>query len=600
MTPRRERAAFVAAIAALWLVFVVQAVNAPVLLDDWFQLRYWRDHPFTWSAIWQYGHHNYFHYNPRIGDVLLAIIDGSRAVHLVVTPLVQLAAVATAFVIALGRWPRSSLRDLQLLLFVQVMIWLVVPIPGIIYFYRPIATNYLWAFTLTLALFVPYRLALATSGGPHRAWLVPIMLVLGWIAGMCNEHTGPAAMLAMAAFLHVAWRRRQLRAWMIAGAVGLYVGYPMLFFAPGQTVRYGGLATQETPTRLLAERGVTGCLHIVVDFVWESRLGILLFAAALLRHVVVAGMPEIGRTARRTAVVLALASLAILVTLFMSPTTTDRVMYASGVLLVAAFTVHAEVLFAQPGVRRIVVGACAVLLAYHVVRFVTVYAAVKAENDDRIAMLRDAAPGTVLRVPPYAHQFRSRWHLGDDFQLYPWLGEYVARELFDLANLDVEGMPTRPSVRYAVDRAFDPPIDPDLAPSVSEIPTYREWQRDVVSRLPIIRAIATTPQLARLRVELVGLPFPDRRPILAVEWTPGGYTFFDGAPHDDERGHFIRTATLPRDVESTFVSGCGATTSVQPIADGDHWLIPVDERLCRGVFTAVACEPARCWMVGWY
>ena len=33
---------------------------------------------------------------------------------------------------------------------------------------------------------------------------------------------------------------------MIAGMLGLYIGYPMLFFAPGQSVRYGGLATRDT------------------------------------------------------------------------------------------------------------------------------------------------------------------------------------------------------------------------------------------------------------------------------------------------------------------------------------------------------------------
>ena len=71
------------------------------------------------------------------------------------------------------------------------------------------------AFSLTLALFVPYRLGIGT-----RAWLAPVMLVLGWVAGMCNEHTGPAAMVAMAAFLYTA--RRRLHAWMLAGMVGLW------------------------------------------------------------------------------------------------------------------------------------------------------------------------------------------------------------------------------------------------------------------------------------------------------------------------------------------------------------------------------------------
>ena len=149
MTPRRERRAFVAAAFGLWLLFFVQAVLSPVLLDDWFQLRFWRDHELGLGALWSYAHHNYFHYNPRIGETFLAIIDGSRAIHVIATPLVQVAALVTVFVIAFGRWPRQTLRDLQLLLFIQTMIWLVIPIPGLMYFYRPYATNYLWGFTVS-------------------------------------------------------------------------------------------------------------------------------------------------------------------------------------------------------------------------------------------------------------------------------------------------------------------------------------------------------------------------------------------------------------------------------------------------------------------
>src|SRR3569623_222183 len=152
---------------ALWLVLAVQAWLAPVLLDDWFALRYWRDHAYGVGSLALYWWHNYFHYNPRIGDMLLAAIDGSRLVHLALTPVVEVAALVVAFVVAFGRWPRRDVRDVQLLLFMQVMIWLVIPIPGILYFYRPFATNYVWAFTLTLALFVPYGLARALRGSRH-------------------------------------------------------------------------------------------------------------------------------------------------------------------------------------------------------------------------------------------------------------------------------------------------------------------------------------------------------------------------------------------------------------------------------------------------
>ena len=62
----------------LTLFFVVQAIYSPVLLDDWFELRYWRDHEFGLTALWQNAHHNYLFYNPRLGESVLALVDGSR------------------------------------------------------------------------------------------------------------------------------------------------------------------------------------------------------------------------------------------------------------------------------------------------------------------------------------------------------------------------------------------------------------------------------------------------------------------------------------------------------------------------------------------
>src|SRR5262249_38979752 len=156
--------------------------------------------------------------------------NGPRAIHLIATPLVQLALVPLAFALAFGRWPKPTLRDLGVLGAIQLMIWLITPIPGIVYFYRPFATNYLWSFTTMIGLFVPYRLELARpERGPARPYLAPLMLGLGWLAGMGNEHTGPSAMLAMACMIVWAWRKQRLQLWMIAGALGLFIGYPMLF-----------------------------------------------------------------------------------------------------------------------------------------------------------------------------------------------------------------------------------------------------------------------------------------------------------------------------------------------------------------------------------
>lgn len=329
---------------------------------------------------------------------------------------------------------------------------------------------------------------------------------------------------------------------MIAGAVGLCVGYPMLMLAPGQRVRYAGLAQVATPVRVLAERGVTGCLAIVWQFIYEARLG-LMFALA------------IALVARvrwpRAAIVPATAALAIVGTLFASPKATDRVFFASAVLVVIACAIGAARAFADPLVRRFAVGACVAILGFHVVRFVTVALDTHAENEDRLARLAAAPPGTV--PVPYSERERTRWTLGDDFvEQQPWLGDYVATQLYDLAGVDLEQR-TRPLLPRS--------------------PTYRELQRSGQRGL-------TIPQLG----------FPLKRPVFVED----GDTFIDGRPFDRGGEHFIRVAGAHG--SEVYVVGCGDLYTATLRDD----LIPVDERFCRGILTAVMCAPDRCWVAGWY
>src|SRR6185312_11330924 len=143
--------------------------------------------------------------------------------------------------------------------------------------------------------------------------------------------TGPTAMVAIAAFAIAAWRAHRLRAWMIAGVVGLYVGYPMLFFAPGQSVRYAGLATRDTPVKLLEIRGITGCFAIVGDFLYESRLGLLLVGATAASYAITHRWTRPSRRLLVESALVAGAAIAIVVTLFVSPTASDRVLFASEV-----------------------------------------------------------------------------------------------------------------------------------------------------------------------------------------------------------------------------------------------------------------------------
>lgn len=610
---------FGCAVAALWVLFTVQAWNTPVVLDDWYQLTWHRNHPFGLASLWQYFHYNYFHFNPRIGDLLLLIVNGPPVFHLVLTPLVELGLLWLAFAIGFARWPRPTLRDLQLLLFVQTILWIVTPIPGLLYFYRPFTTNYLWGFATTLALFAPYRFALARPPAPpQRLWLVPAMFALGWLSGMSNEHTGPTQMAAIAILCLWLWRNGRLRAWLVAGAAGLYVGYPMLFFAPGQALRYAGMATRNTPLTLLRDRGISGCFDIVLEFLGEAQHGIDIVLLAILVYLI--SMRRRGerpcpppRTALITAAGLVLAAGSIVVTQFASPTEGERLFFASAVLVVAAFAVLLEPLLEDRATRRFVVALCVVVFGYHAVRFVTVYASVKRDNDARIAVLRAAPDDSVAIVKPYRIWRRSRWYWGDDFQ-YASLREYVANEVFDLRNIQYDRhlhwVEPSPPDHYVATRGFDPPLAPEVAAQLSPvryIPTYWEWTLVQLRRMIALRGLGEHDGhvLVRYTVDSVGLGFddPQRRPFHVLDWTPERLRFVDGRPYDDHLGlPYIRVwrDSVPPHLVDTYVVSCGQTHRVDPVPDTDEGVGPLVPVVldCRGTYTAVMCEPDTCWFAG--
>lgn len=610
---------FAGAVAALWLLFAVQAWNTPVQLDDWYQLTWHRNHVFGLGSLWTYFHYNYFHFNPRIGDVILLVVNGPPVFHLALTPVVQVGLLWVAFAVGFGRWPRPTLRDLQLLLFLQVMIWIVIPIPGIVYFYRPFATNYLWGFAITLALFVPYRFALARHPDPRaRLWLMPLMFALGWLAGMSNEHTGPTQMVAIALLVVWLWKAGRLRAWMLAGAAGLYIGYPMLFFAPGQALRYAGMATRNTPLNLLAERGLAGCLTIVVDFIGEVQLGIDLVLLVILITLIAARRrgvraPALDRATVLTAIGLVLAAGSIVATQFASPTVGERLFFAPGVLLTVGAAVVVEPLLEERTTRRFVVGVCGVMFAYHAIRFVGVYWVAKGENDARIATLRAARPDTIAVVTPYKFWRRTRWFWGDDFQ-YASLREYVANEVFDLTNIAYDRHlhwvePTPPD-HYVATRVYQPPLAPEVAANlvpVHYVPSFWEWSLVQLRRMIALRGLGEHDghRLVRYTVDPVGLGFDDpaHRPLHVLDWTPDKLTFVDGRAYDDTLGRpFIRVwkDSVPPRLTDAYLVACGQTRKVVLAPDLEEHLgpmVPVSVD-CRGTYTAVLCEPDACWFAG--
>lgn len=100
------------------------------------------------------------------------------------------------------------------------------------------ACNYLWAMVLLLLFLIPYIRHYFTDGEvEYGSWLAPVMFFLGLAAGDTNENTICWIGLTGIFYLWKCYRYKTLRPWMIAGFIGLSLGYGLLVLAPGNLVR---------------------------------------------------------------------------------------------------------------------------------------------------------------------------------------------------------------------------------------------------------------------------------------------------------------------------------------------------------------------------
>lgn len=100
------------------------------------------------------------------------------------------------------------------------------------------ACNYLWASVLLLLFLVPYIRHYFTNGEvEYSSWLAPSMFFLGLAAGDTNENTICWIGLSGIFYLWKCYKNRTLKSWMVAGFIGLSLGYGLLILAPGNFVR---------------------------------------------------------------------------------------------------------------------------------------------------------------------------------------------------------------------------------------------------------------------------------------------------------------------------------------------------------------------------
>lgn len=417
---RRAPILWAALAGSLWLTMILCTHWEPVVRDGWRNLAWHRTHDLDLAEAWRLVKDGWLGSNPRLGQALTTVLYAPGPLHAIVTPLLELALLWVMTAVVLGRWPSVRRADDALLFATMTAVFaLTTPQFGPMLFYRPYFGNYTFGLLLNLAWLVPYRF-----GGPGRWWYAPVVVALGIAAGMCNEHTGPAFLGLGGAAVVWAWRRGEgVRAWMIAGIVGLAAGYVLLLLAPGHDARYGGLAKQAGVLGRIAERGVGENLAIV---------GLLVAYCAWALPWLALGAAARQEKPDRWLVALAAAGLLATLALLGSPKLGARLYVHSTALVSMAI---AGWVVAQRGTRWAST-ACAALsaaaLLYVEVRCVIAYRATGAISAQRLAILDAAAPGAKVTFPRYPVA-AGTWFLGDDASL-----DYVA-EAWGLAGVDVDG-----------------------------------------------------------------------------------------------------------------------------------------------------------------
>lgn len=400
---RRAVATWAAVVVPLWVVLIVCTRWEAVQRDGWGHYL-WHEHfPLTWSSLYDFAKGAYTHNNPRLGQVATFLMFTPGPWNEIFTPLLELATFYLLVALVLGRWPRT-VDDALVFLVTVALLAVTAPQFGVMMFYRPYTGNYVFGLFVNLLFLIPFRFE-------RGRW--PLMLVLGFASGVCNEHTGPAVLGLAVAATYLMWRRdHRVRAWQLAGIVAMGAGGLALYFAPGQGIRYNGIAHQ-TLGELFGERGVYGNVEVVGLLVvyMLPALGWIAIAlgARALSPSRAARRPAYEQ--RRAEFAILAAAVVIAVTLLLSPKIGPRLYFGSCAL---ACAVVASMVMRQPRIARVVlVTGSALVLAFVGMRCLTAYRVVGATWAARVdAALHDRP----LDLTPYPVK-KSRWVFADDMEL---------------------------------------------------------------------------------------------------------------------------------------------------------------------------------------
>ncbi len=553
--------------------------------------------PITAGRFFDYWKLEYFHSNPRLGQTATYLGYKLEWFSVIATPAAYLAISLAVTMIGIGRWPFKRGRDLALWAFVLGALWFSLPQLGKTLFCRAYSANYIYGLAVQLWFLVPLRLARASA-----TWRCVLYLLLGIVAGMCNEHTGPTLCAFM---VGLAWWQRKpgVGRFVRFGAIGAVLGFAAIFFAPGQGQRYDGAVAKVGLLTRLLQRGITGNVEIVRDLILGVApvLGLIAIVAVLA---MAARDPENReRDARQSAVRLIglamIAALAMAVTIFVSPKLGPRFYYGSACLLLAGLVALANTVLDD---RRLVplVLLSLVSSVYAAAHTVPLYGRLARAGASRMAELEASKPGDVVIIESLEQVDESWWFLGDDLR-DPKKRELVAT-YFGLSGVVFHAYDANAPLGLAGAR-FVPIYKTEPAAcfeSQLELGAFKGFDmqglhQEVKTAISLARARIAPARLDELDVTVelddprVQLP---RKRIVVGKWFPDHYESYIGA--FERRGRSTtRTIVLPKNLASDFQIVVYQVGGEARTLDSTRQYVPWHS----GVYWVLACHPDECFVL---
>ncbi|MEO8548728.1 MAG: DUF6056 family protein [Kofleriaceae bacterium] len=406
---------------AVTIVHIAYVVNhEPFSFDAWNVARDTGAKPFSFGNFFAFWKQQYTTSNPRIGQPLTYFAYKVVGVAEVGTPLAFFAILVGGFALGTGRFPsRTNGRDLATLAIGIGVMWFVSPNMPAYMFCRAYATNYIWAIAIQLWFLVPIRLGLKTASVPR---LIGYFLI-GVVAGMCNEHTGPTLIAVTVGWAFWRWRKdREVRPLVLVLLAGAIVGYAIIFFAPGQSQRYEGIAEHFSAVQQILVRGIAGNTEIYLGLL-EAAAPVLVVALLAMAIGMVNDDRDdaaLVRTHQQRALgflaVTFLAASLITITVFASPKLGPRFYLHATMLLLAALlgVIHAFVY--RPRAFAPFLAMAVLSSGYAIARTVPSYHRTALDSQRRLSELAATRPGGVYTASAWDQVGEGWWTLGDDLR----------------------------------------------------------------------------------------------------------------------------------------------------------------------------------------